>query len=197
MKAAKQGPKGAPYYRASEYLPLFIMIGIYTGARHSAILELKWSQINLEKGLIDFNDNRERTNKGRPIIKIPEKLLKVLKTASKTAVPNGYVIHENQRPFKSVKKAFRVACDEAGIEGVTPHTLRHTCVSRLIQRGVDSMTAGRYVGHSDSRTTERRYAHHSPDFFDSVTKALDNRPKTTTKKKERVRANGKKRNKNK
>jgi integrase len=36
------------------YLPLFIVIGLYTGARKEAILSLRWSQIDLETSRINF-----------------------------------------------------------------------------------------------------------------------------------------------
>jgi integrase len=34
--------------------------------------------------------------------------------------------NEEGRPFRSVRSAFRTACKNAGLKGVTPHTLRHT-----------------------------------------------------------------------
>jgi integrase len=36
------------------YLPLFIVLGLYTGARKEAILSLRWPQIDLENKRINF-----------------------------------------------------------------------------------------------------------------------------------------------
>jgi integrase len=49
------------------HLPLFILLGLYTGARKEAILSLRWLQVDLEGGRIDFNTpGAQRTNKRYP-----------------------------------------------------------------------------------------------------------------------------------
>jgi len=48
--------------QARLYMPLFILIGLYTGRRKEAILSLRWPQVDLEAGRIDFNlAGRRRT----------------------------------------------------------------------------------------------------------------------------------------
>jgi hypothetical protein len=37
------------------HLPLFILVGLYGGARKEAILSLRWLQVDLDAGRIDFN----------------------------------------------------------------------------------------------------------------------------------------------
>ena len=37
------------------YLPLFILLGLHTGARKGAVLSLRWTQVDLVQGRIDFN----------------------------------------------------------------------------------------------------------------------------------------------
>jgi integrase len=39
---------------ARTYLPLFVLIGLYTGRRKEAILSLRWPQVDLEARTIDF-----------------------------------------------------------------------------------------------------------------------------------------------
>jgi integrase len=56
---------------------------------------------------------------------------------------------------------FRIETDQAGIQGVTLHTLRHTCASRLVQGGVDLYVVKEWLGHSSITVTER-YAHLAP-----------------------------------
>ena len=52
--------------RVRLHLPLFILIGLYTGQRKEAILSLRWAQVDLQAGLIDFNSpGARRTNKRR------------------------------------------------------------------------------------------------------------------------------------
>ena len=79
------------------YLPLFILLGLYTGARKEAILSLRWTQVDLVGNRIDFNlPGRSQTNKRRPIIPIPRRLGWFLRKAhERAACP--YVIHRHGR----------------------------------------------------------------------------------------------------
>jgi len=148
------------------HIRLFIRVALYTGARKEAILSLRWSQVDLDVGIINFNiPGREKTKKVRPIIPIPDRLLPVLRRAKRRASLTGYVIQWNGKPVADVKHAIQRTCERAGLEGVTPHVFRHTTISWLAQKGVPFPEISRYVGHEDSRTTERIYAHHAPDFL--------------------------------
>lgn len=55
-------------------------------------------------------------------------------------------------------KRFDKAAEEAGMPEVNRHTLRHTCASRLVQRGADIYRVKDWMGHSNVTVTER-YAH--------------------------------------
>ena len=57
------------------------------------------------------------------------------------------------------------ACDAAGISpAVSFHELRHTYGSRLAMRGVPMGVISAQLGHSDTRMTERHYAHLGPNY---------------------------------
>ena len=61
--------------QARLYLPLFILVGIYTGRRKEAILSLRWPQVDFEGGLINFETpGRERTKKRRGKVPIRRNL---------------------------------------------------------------------------------------------------------------------------
>lgn len=68
---------------------------------------------------------------------------------------------------------------EAKMPDVTAHTLRHTCASRLVQRGVSIYKVQKFLGHSDIRMTER-YAHLAPSDLDEAVTALEPRPANVT-----------------
>ncbi|MEP4262435.1 MAG: site-specific integrase [Parasphingorhabdus sp.] len=157
------------------YLPLFILMGLYTGARKSAILSLRWPQIDLENGLIDFLPPGERqSNKRRAKIPIPNKLLGHLKRARYRGSDLDYVIHRDGKKIDDVKHSFASACIKAEVFEVTPHTLRHTCGTWLAQQGVSLFEIGGWLGQSNERTVEL-YAHHHPDFLTNAKQALEGR----------------------
>jgi integrase len=81
--------------RARLYMPLFILIGLYTGRRKEAILSLRWPQVNLEARTISFEvSGRRRTNKRRGIIPIPPRLLPHLRRARKRGTDLGHFAHQ-------------------------------------------------------------------------------------------------------
>lgn len=157
------------------YLPLFVLLGLYGGARKGAILSLRWHQVDLDARRINFHDaSTERTSKGRAHIPIPRTLYHALKRAKRMETDIGYVVQRDGRPIKNIKRAFMSACADAGLTDVTPHTLRHTCGTWLAHHGVPLDKIGAWLGHSDSRTT-RLYAHHHPDYMDEALEVFDRR----------------------
>jgi len=150
--------------KARLHLPLFILIGLYTGKRKEAILSLRWAQVNLETERIDWNPpGRRRTKKQRPRNAIPKRLLPHLRRARQRGSDTGFVIHVNGHPIKDVKTGFRSACRRAGLDDVSPHTLRHTCATWLMQRGVDKWQVCGFLGMT-METLEKNYGHHHPDY---------------------------------
>src|SRR5262249_36618713 len=160
------------------HLPLFILIALYTGARRGAILGLQWSQVDLVRGRIDFNEpGRARPNKRRPIIPIPRGLLWFLRAAQRRASSPFGIAYDGQA-VKRIRRSFRGACRRAGLTDVTPHVLRHTAGTWLAQAGVDLHQIGGWLGHSNEGTTEL-YAHHHPDYFDAAKRAMERGIKRT------------------
>ena len=62
-------------------------------------------------------------------------------------------------------RPMRRACQVAGIDPpVSFHILRHTYGSFLAKRGVSLQVIAKLLGHSDTRMTEKHYAHLQPDY---------------------------------
>jgi integrase len=167
------------------YLPIFILVGLYTGARCEAVLSLKWSQVDFERGRINFRKpGASKTIKGRAHIPMPDRLRTFLQYAWQRRTSDiGPVIHLNGAPILDIgggwngtlaNGSFGTACKRAELIGVTPHTLRHTCGTWLAQAGTDLWDIAGWLGQSLASTTEL-YAHHHPDFMGSAKKAADRR----------------------
>jgi integrase len=158
------------------YMPLFILIGLYTGRRKEAILSLRWSQIDLENRTINFEvAGRARTKKRRGLIPIPDRLLPHLIRARRRGTDLGPVLHVSGKPIQNIKKGFAAACRRAGIEGVTPHTLRHTAITWACKSGADLWELSGFFAVSMKILTAV-YGHHHPTFMreaaNSVAKAF-------------------------
>jgi integrase len=162
--------------QARLYMPLFILLGIYTGRRKEAILSLRWPQVDLDAGLIDFEiAGRRRTNKKRGRVPIPKRLLPHLRRARRRGTDIGYVVHIDGEKIGDIKKGFAAACRRAGLEGVSPHTLRHTAATWLMQARIDTWQAAGYLAMS-TETLIRTYGHHHPDYMRGAADAIGRRP---------------------
>lgn len=87
----------------------------------------------------------------------------------------GYILHINGKRIGNIKGAFAGACKRAGIEKASPHTLRHTAATWLMQSGTDLWQASGFLAMS-RETLERVYGHHHPDYMRGAAEALSKRP---------------------
>lgn len=166
LRAAWQEPK------VRLYLPLFILTGLYTGQRKEAILSLRWAQVDLEAGRINFNPpGRKQTNKRRPFVPIAPRLLPHLRRARRRGTDLGFVINRDGKRLADVKKGFAAACNRAGLEGVSPHTLRHTAATWLMQRGIAKWQAAAFLGMTEA-TLQKVYEHHHPEYLQDAARAF-------------------------
>ncbi|MBO6505114.1 MAG: site-specific integrase [Kordiimonadaceae bacterium] len=155
----------------SAHVKLFIQLSLVTGARKEALLQLTWDRVNLIDARIDFNDpNRPITNKRRPLSPITQETVATLKTAKQFA-ETSHVIEFNGKPLKDIKKGFALAAQKAGLEGVTPHTLKHTAISWLAQggrpiEGISAMTG------TNANTVRRIYQKFAPEYLQEEAEIL-------------------------
>lgn len=154
---------------------LYVLLGLYTMARPSAILDLTWDRVDFDRGLIDLNPaGRRQTAKRRPVVTMNDELRAALVEAYE-ARQCAHVVERGAKRVGSVKKAFQAASERSGIQ-VTPYTLRHTGAVWAAEAGISMAALAQYMGHDDSATTERHYARFSPAYLANVANAVQRRP---------------------
>jgi integrase len=146
-------------------LARFILISLATGTRASAVLALRWGPsldsgwADLERGIIHRKGVREReTKKRRGSVSMPRGLWAHMRRWH----GGSHVTMKNGAPVGTIHRAFNGACERAGIEGATVHTLKHTAVTWAFQRGMTMEDAVDWFDTSRA-TLERVYRQHSPD----------------------------------
>jgi len=82
----------------------------------------------------------------------------------------GYVLHDHGARIGDIKKGFAAACKRAELEDVTPHTLRHTAATWLMQAGVPLWEVAGFLSMS-VETLQRVYGHHHPDYMRGAAEA--------------------------
>lgn len=138
----------------------FVMLAYYTASRKKALETLTWFQVDLATKKIALAKPGERkTKKRRPVVPISPKLLPMLLEADKEK-DTEYVLGN---PGK-IDRTFATACRRAGLENVTPHVLRHTRATHLLQGGVDPWAVAGLLGDTVD-TVLKTYGHHCPDHL--------------------------------
>ena len=149
----------------------FVAMALLTGQRKEAILGLTKDRVFLDEGFIDFNEDGPRCarRKARAVVPISSEMRELLALLQSDSV---YVVNNNGRRIRDMRKTWRKVTKVAGLENVTPHTLRHTVATLLVRAGVPLIEVSKLLGHKDSRITERVYAKFSPDYLKRATEAL-------------------------
>lgn len=183
---SRKGPKGPAlptHKRPLRHLARFILVGLYTGTRAAAIASASpypavgRSFVDLEAGLY-YRRARgyEETNKRQPTVPIPPRLLAHMRRWVRRGLIRQHLVEFNGKPVRSVKTAFKRAVLLAGIEPpASPHTLRHTAATWLMQNGVNLWQAAGFLGMS-VEILQRVYGHHHPDFLKEATRGISYRP---------------------
>lgn len=146
---------------AHGHLRLFIVLALHTGARSCAILALSWGRVDLAARLIDFRQpGKPVSNKQAAVVPANETAAAALAAARPADVgADAPVICFRGRRVRSVLAGVKRAADRAGLEGVTPHVLRHSTATWLDRAGVDEAKVAGVLGHRSAKITRAVYIH--------------------------------------
>jgi integrase len=179
-RGPNKGQKIETDKRPLRHLARFILIGLYSGTRAGAIASASpipavgRSFVDLERGVYyRRRQGQAVTNKRQPPVPIPPRLLAHLRRWHARGIIKNHFVEFNGQPVKSVKTAFARAVTIAKLgKGVSPHTLRHTAATWLMQNSCDPWQAAGYLGMSVKVLIDV-YGHHHPDFMkEAVTKIV-------------------------
>jgi integrase len=154
---------------------VYMMLGLETAARPSAICELTWDRVDLAGGIIRFHiEGRRRTKKRRATVPISDRLRPVLER-QRVLATNQYVLGDGgsvRTAFRSAReraaKALEAAGNKASAEKlrqkITPHCLRHTFATQALRNGVAIWDVAGVLGDT-VETVRRTYGHHAPGYL--------------------------------
>ena len=126
-----------------------------TGCRRGEIFGLRRSEIDAHRQCLRFGD----TKSGQQVRAIGRAALVLLTEApAKEGCPFAFPASRGDGHLVDAK-VFQRGCEEAGLEGVTIHTLRHGFASVALELEYSELTIAGLLGHRSSSVTSR-YAHH-------------------------------------
>jgi integrase len=174
---------------AEPHIALYIRIALATAARRAAILELEWDRVDLPPpgealGWTRSRDlefeyetlelpvyldmGRGRGNKRRARVPLGDNapLYRALLAAKKKA-KSAFVIEYRGRRVLNIRTGLTRACERAGVEVISPHVLKHTAISWMVQAGVSYDDVSALVGTS-ADILRKVYGHLSPDHLRKI-----------------------------
>lgn len=147
----------------------FMIFALDTGGRLSAILGLGWGDFGPDYSTVTYWVDKKSPPRTLPLSERAKDELRAIRKR-----------HEDQpgpfRMFRSKNGQLRTHWDRITnllhLDDVVIHTLRHTCASRLVQRGVDLRRVQQWMGHRSIQTT-LRYAHLAPSDLLGMASVLE------------------------
>ena len=140
--------------------------------RKGEILDLRWRDIDIKRGIIHLLDTKNGEKREVPMNEITQKtIIGVLKHSD-----SQYIFCNNEgQPYGDIKKSFLTALKKSAIVDFHFHDLRHTFASQLVMSGVDLNTVRELLlGHKSLEMT-LRYSHLSPDHKKRAVDVLNHR----------------------
>ena len=163
--------------RSSAWAAPFIRLGAETALRRNELLNLRWCDVDLDAGHLTVACTDAFTSKSGAERRVPlsGRAARVLADWRSRPSATGLVLEAGTGPVhpgtcsKTVKR-FAVA---AGVPELTPHVLRHSCITWLIERGVPVPVVQRFAGHADVSTTMRYCSIAGDVYADQIRGVLD------------------------
>ena len=163
-----------------------LMVLYGTGMRRAEVARLKVSDVDSRRMIIRVECGKGGHDRDLPL---GPALLETLREYWRWKKPRSYLFpsgnghHGQEQPIsdKSVWYACTEAARHAGLrKRVTPHTLRHSWATHLLEAGTDLRTIQILLGHGDLETTAQ-YLHLSQRHLHAVRNPLDQLPVSKVK----------------
>lgn len=143
------------------------------GLRRSELIDLKISDIDSERMVVTIQYAKGKKDR---ITLLSKNTLKLLRRYYREYRPVNYLF-EGQKGGKysvtSVANILKNSARRAGIsKNVTPHMLRHSFATHLLEQGTDLRYIQELLGHNSPKTTEI-YTHVSKKAVDKIRNPID------------------------
>lgn len=156
-----------------------ILLCLYAGLRLGELCALRWADIDFDGKTLTVNQTVQRiavpghitrtilletnpkSESSRRTIPLTEEIFEILSQLKKEQP----YIFGGKKPLdpRTMQYRFKKLLKEAGIDGGTFHTLRHTFATNCVENGMDVKALSELLGHSDVKITLNRYVHPTMD----------------------------------
>ena len=127
------------------------------GLRVSELVSLKQTDVDLHAGVVNCHgkgSKERRVPVGKSAIHWLQQYIAVKAGYGRAAYPNLFLKAGKPLTRQIAWAIIKKHAATAGISNVSPHTLRHSFATHLLQHGADSRSVQALLGHSDISTTQ-------------------------------------------
>lgn len=154
-----------------------IMLMLFQGLRRSEAVNVRWDDVDFDSRTIRIEN--AKTEAGVRVLPMSSLMYDALSVRRdwlrRRRVPENYVVSDWGDPITphAVNKWWERHAAEFGLEGYTPHELRHTFATLLAEADVHPKMMQGLLGHSSPLTSMRIYAHVHDEAKRDAMAALD------------------------
>lgn len=142
---------------SNPYLHTIVIVALSTGMRQAEILNLKWSDVDLDKGRVVLHETKNGEIRQ---VAITGHALQLIKDLDKCRRLDTKLLFPGKYPNKPIviRSAWDNAVEKAEISNLRFHDLRHSCASYLAMNGASLAEIAEVLGHK-TLAMVKRYAH--------------------------------------
>jgi integrase len=153
---AKHSPRGQRIVM-SPHVTAAIRLLMLTGCRLREILDLRWKEVDLNRGVLRLADSKT----GKKVVFLPSAAIDILTNLPRIG---AFVIAgesagtKKEKPRADLKRPWQAILKRAGVKEARLHDLRHSFAAVGAGQGHGLPAIGALLGHANASTT-KRYAH--------------------------------------
>lgn len=153
------------------YLHIIVVLALSTGMRQAEILNLKWSDVDLEKERVILQETKNGEIRQ---VALAGHALQLIKELDKVRRLDTQLLFPGKYPKKPIviRSAWENAVSKAKIFNFRFHDLRHTCASYLAMNGASLAEIAEVLGHK-TLAMVMRYAHLSDSHTAGVVSRMN------------------------
>lgn len=175
-----------------------IMLALDLGCRRGELTGLTWKDIDFETHRVEINKTTQyaygkifekgtKTEHSERVNYISDTTVQILKKYQKQQLKQKLLLGSKWQGSKRIftteygadmhpdtpTKILDQVIKKHNLKRITFHGLRHTNVTLMISKGIQTQIISRKVGHSSVQTTDRIYSHFFEDEFKDVANVME------------------------